>query len=82
MLRKTLFDGSDWPLFSDIPWPFSAFCGFQAHLSHGRTPIMEDQTVEVAGKVGEREFGLRTGNCDGADEQAIAVLLVGEVRKC
>jgi hypothetical protein len=37
---------------------------------------MEDQAVEVAGEVGEREFGLSPGNADGADEQAIAVLLM------
>ena len=37
---------------------------------------MEDQSVEVVGEVGQREFGQRAGDTDGADEQAIAVLLM------
>lgn len=37
---------------------------------------MEDQAVEVIGQIGEREFRLRPGKADGADEQAIAVFLV------
>ena len=48
--------------------PFSPFCEFEAHLSRGCTPLMEDQAVEVAGQIGECEFGLSTGNADGADE--------------
>ena len=43
------------------------------HLSRSGAPFMEDQAVEVKGQIGEREFGLRPGNADGADEQAIAV---------
>lgn len=39
---------------------------------------MEDQAVEVVGDVGEREFGLGSGQADGADEEAEPVLLVGE----
>ena len=39
---------------------------------------MEDQTVKVVGQVGQREFGLRTGDADGADEQAVAVFLMRE----
>lgn len=54
----------------------SLFCRFQAHLSRGCTPLVEDQAVEVVGEVGEREFCLRTGNADGADEEAIAVFLM------
>ncbi|MFN4239238.1 MAG: hypothetical protein ACK4E5_01195 [Erythrobacter cryptus] len=38
--------------------------------------FVEDQAVEVVGEVGAREFGLSTGNADGADEQAIAVFLM------
>lgn len=39
---------------------------------------MENQTVEVICQIDQREFGLRTGNADGADEQAIAVFLMRE----
>ena len=39
---------------------------------------MEDQAVEVVGEIGEREFGLRPGKADGADEQAVAALLMRE----
>lgn len=39
---------------------------------------MEDQTVEVVGQIGEREFGWRACQADGADEQAVTVLLVRE----
>lgn len=39
---------------------------------------MEEQAVEVIGQIGEREFGLRSGKTDGADEQAIAAFLMGE----
>lgn len=49
---------------------FRPFGGFQAHLSHGYTPLMEDQSVEVAGQIGECAFCRRTGNADGADEVA------------
>lgn len=58
--------------------PFSCFHLFQAHLSRGSAPFVEDQSVEVIGEVGEREFGLRTCNADSADEQAIATLLMGK----
>ena len=34
---------------------------------------MEDQTVEVVSQISERELGLRMGNADGADQEAIAV---------
>ncbi len=50
----------------------------QAHLSQGRSSFMENQAVEVVCQIGEREFGLRSGKADGADEQAIAALLVGK----
>ena len=56
--------------------PFSPFCGFQAHLSRVRTPLMEDQTVEVVGQIGKREPSLRSGQADGADKEAITVLLM------
>jgi hypothetical protein len=39
---------------------------------------MEDQPVEVVGKVGERQFRFGPRQADGADEQAKPVLLVGE----
>lgn len=39
---------------------------------------MEDQAIEVVGQISEREFGLRAGDADGADEEAIAVLLMRE----
>jgi hypothetical protein len=68
-------DGHSCNVFSIL---FIRFCGFQARLSRGCTPFVEDQTVEVVGEVGQREFGLRAGNADGADEQAIAVLLMRE----
>jgi len=35
---------------------------------------MKDEAVEVVGQIGKREFGLRSGQADGANEQAIAVL--------
>jgi hypothetical protein len=74
--RETLFEGADWPLFGDVLGPFSAFCEFQAYLSRGCRPLAEDQAVEVVSEVGQREFGPRAGNVDGADEEAIAVLLM------
>lgn len=37
---------------------------------------MEDQAVEVVGQIGKRGFCLRTGNADGSDEEAVAVLLM------
>lgn len=37
---------------------------------------MEDQAVEVVGEVSQRKFGLRAGQADGADKEAIAVLLM------
>ena len=58
--------------------PFSPFRGFRAHLSRGSAPLVEDHAVEVVGEVGQREFGLRTGNADGAYEEAIAVFLMRE----
>ncbi len=39
---------------------------------------MEDQAVHVVGDVGERQFRLRTGQADRADEEAETGLLVGE----
>jgi hypothetical protein len=39
---------------------------------------MEDQAVKVVGEVGERQFGFCTRQANGADEQAKAVLLMGE----
>lgn len=60
-------------------WPYlRPLGGFQTQLSCGASSFVEDQTVKVLGQVREREFGLRAGNADGADEQAIAVLLVRE----
>lgn len=56
----------------------SSLCGFGAHLTRGFTPLMEDQAVEVVGQIGERELCLATGNAVGADEEAVAVLLVGK----
>lgn len=38
--------------------------------------LMEDQAVEVVGQIGKRGFCLRTGNADGSDEEAVAVLLM------
>jgi hypothetical protein len=35
--------------------PFSPFRRFQAHLSGGFAPLVEDQTVEVVGQIGKRE---------------------------
>lgn len=52
--------------FLPRPWPPDA----------SGAPFMEDQAVEVIGQIGEREFRLRPGKADGADEQAIAVFLV------
>jgi len=69
---------SDCPLCAGFDGSFSRFCGFQAHLSRGCAPLMEDQAVEVVGQIGEREFGLRACQVDGADKEAIAVLLVRE----
>ena len=66
------------PLLGDVLGSFSRFCGFQAHLSCSRTSLVEDQAVEVVGQIGEGEFGLRSGDADRADEQAIAVLLMRE----
>jgi len=37
---------------------------------------MEDQTVEVVGQIGKREPSLRSGQADGADKEAITVLLM------
>ena len=39
---------------------------------------MENQAIKVVGEVGQREFCLRTGQADSADEQALAVLLMRE----
>lgn len=39
---------------------------------------MEDQALEVASKIGQRQFGLGSGDPDGVDEQTEAVLLMGE----
>lgn len=69
---------TDWPLRAGFDGPFSLFCGFQAHLSCSHTSLVEDQAVEVIGQIGEGEFGLRACQADGADEEAIAVLLVRE----
>lgn len=56
--------------------PFRSFHGFQVDLSRGCASFVEDQAVEVVGQIGEREFCLRTGQADGADKEAIAVLLM------
>lgn len=48
------------------------------HLSRGCASFVEDQAVEVVGQIGEREFGLRACQADGADKEAVAVLLVRE----
>ena len=67
---------TDCPLCAGFDGPFSRFYGFHAHLSRGCAPFVEDHAVEVVGQIGEREFGLRSGQADGADEEAIAVLLM------
>lgn len=60
-------------------WPFSAPpYVYRTHLSCCRLSFMEDQPVEVVGQINQCEFRLRAGNTDGADEQAVAVLLVGK----
>ena len=69
---------TDCPFCAGFDGPFSRFCGFQAHLSRCCAPFVEDQAVEVIGQIGQREFGLRAGNADGADEEAVAVLLMRE----
>ncbi len=55
---------------------FSLLLGFQAHLSCNCTLLLEDQAVEVVDQVGQRQFGLRPGKADGADEEPVAVFLV------
>jgi putative restriction endonuclease len=49
-----------------------------SRLVRGCAPLVEDQTVEVVGEVGQREFGLRAGDADGADEEPVAVFLMRE----
>ena len=39
---------------------------------------MEDQTLEIVSQVGEADLGLRPLEPDGTDEQAYAILLLGE----
>jgi hypothetical protein len=55
------------------PLAFQPFGGLQAHLTHNCAPFVKYQAVEVVGQIGQREFALRSGDADGADEQAIAV---------
>jgi len=69
---------ADCPLCAGFDGCFSRFFGFQAELSRGCTPLMEDQSVEVSGEVGKREVGLCSGDADDADEEATAVILMGE----
>ena len=45
---------------------------------HGGATLMEDQTLEVAGEIGQPDLRLDPLQADGADEQAHAVLLVSE----
>ena len=40
--------------------------------------LPEQKPAHVAGDVGEADFGARSGDADGADEQRHAVLLVRE----
>ncbi len=37
---------------------------------------MEDQAVEVVGKIGQYQFGLGPGDANGSYEQAVPVLLM------
>jgi hypothetical protein len=44
----------------------------------GSAAFVEDQPVHVVGEIGQSQFGLGAGEADRPDEQAVAVLLVGE----
>ena len=39
---------------------------------------MEDQTVKIVGEIGQCQLGFSAYQADGADEQTITVLLMGE----
>ena len=40
--------------------------------------FVKDQAVHIVGEIGEADFGFGTGQADGADHQAEAILLPGE----
>lgn len=76
--RETLLEGWEWAVFGNGLLPFSPFCRFHARFFCAFTSLMEDQSVKVVGEVGQREFGSCLLDADGAEEEAIAVLLVCE----
>jgi len=53
-----------------------AFYRFQEHSFHRAFALVEDQTVEVVGEIGQDQFGLGTRQSDGADKQSKVVLLM------
>ena len=56
-----------WPLLDAlIPW----------RVSHGGLSFVEDEAVKIAGKIGQRQFGLGTRQANGADKQSEPVLLM------
>lgn len=64
---------------SDVFWAFDGRLG-RSWMDSPCCPLpfMEHEAVEVVGDVGQREFGFRPHQADRADEQAVAVLLLGK----
>ena len=55
-----------------------AFLVIQVGSSCGGSAVMEDEPVHIVGDVRERQFRLGPRQADRANEQPIAVLLMGE----
>ncbi len=50
----------------------------RAHLCCCLSSFVENQTIEIVGQIGERQFGFGTGDADRADEKTVAVFLMGK----
>ena len=85
-LRRVCADGVRISAFSWDFGPPLAVCFarkgrfpvFRADSWHGGALFVEDETVEIVGEVGQRQFRFGPGEANGADKQAELILLMGK----